>query len=127
MPFGVVTIATVKRAIHEATSTPLAAYLRSLPLASKVFLAALLARVRRTGIGEAVLGDVLDEAKRIAARLGWDVPWNEAAGGLPVGTQQRVEILKALRGETRVLIFDEPTAVLTPTETQKHWRCSSEL
>ncbi len=60
---------------------------------------------------------VLDEATAIAARLGWDVPWDEKAGDLPVGTQQRVEILKALRGETRVLIFDEPTAVLTPTET----------
>lgn len=62
---GVVTIATIKRAINEATSTPLAAYLRSLPLASKVFLAALLARIRRTGIGEAVLGDVVEEAKRM--------------------------------------------------------------
>lgn len=63
---GVVSIATIKRAINEATSTPLAAYLRSLPLASKVFLAALLARIRRTGIGESVLGDVLDEAKRMS-------------------------------------------------------------
>ncbi|KAI7517506.1 origin of replication binding protein, partial [Hortaea werneckii] len=35
---GVVTIGTIKRAINEATSTPLAAYLRSLPLSSKLFL-----------------------------------------------------------------------------------------
>lgn len=63
---GVVTIATIKRAINEATSTPLAAYLRSLPLASKVFLAALLARIRRTGLTESVLGDVVDEAKRMS-------------------------------------------------------------
>ena len=62
---GIVTIATIKRAINEATSTPLAAYLRSLPLASKVFLAALLARIRKTGIGEAVLGDVVDEARKL--------------------------------------------------------------
>lgn len=62
---GVVTIATIKKAINEATSTPLAAYLRSLPLASKLFLAALLARLRRTGIGEAVLADVVDEARRM--------------------------------------------------------------
>ncbi|KAK4993865.1 Origin recognition complex, subunit 1 [Elasticomyces elasticus] len=62
---GIVTIATVKRAINEATSTPLAAYLRSLPLASKLFLAALLARLRRTGIGEAVIGDVVEEARRM--------------------------------------------------------------
>ncbi|GAB7338763.1 hypothetical protein MBLNU457_5472t1 [Dothideomycetes sp. NU457] len=62
---GTVTIATIKRAIAEATSTPLAAYLRSLPLASKVFLAALLALIRRTGISEAVLGEVVDEARRM--------------------------------------------------------------
>lgn len=63
---GTVTIATIKRAINEATSTPLAAYLRSLPLASKVFLAALLGRIRRTGVPESVLGDIIDEAKRMA-------------------------------------------------------------
>jgi simple sugar transport system ATP-binding protein len=57
------------------------------------------------------------EAQTLANALGWEIPWDAAAGDLPVGTQQRVEILKALRGHTRVLIFDEPTAVLTPTET----------
>lgn len=62
-----VTIATIKRAINEATSSPLQQYLRSLPLASKLFLAALLARVRRTGLSEALLGDVLDEARRLAS------------------------------------------------------------
>ncbi|KAI9655355.1 MAG: Origin recognition complex, subunit 1 [Bathelium mastoideum] len=60
-----VTISTIKRAIAEATSSPLHAALRALPLSAKVFLAALLARIRRTGIGEAVLGDVLDEARRM--------------------------------------------------------------
>lgn len=62
---GVVTIATIKQAINEATSSPLQHALRALPLVSKVFLAALLARIRRTGIGEAVLGDVIDEMKRL--------------------------------------------------------------
>jgi len=38
---------------------------------------------------------------------------------LPVGTQQRVEILKALRHGARVLILDEPTAVLTPQEVDE--------
>jgi origin recognition complex subunit 1 len=62
---GVVTMATIKQAISEATSSPLQQALRALPLASKVFLAALLARIRRSGIGEAVLGDVIDEVKRL--------------------------------------------------------------
>ena len=62
---GVVTLATIRQAINEATSSPLQQALRTLPLASKVFLAALLARIRRTGIGEAVLGDVVDEVKKL--------------------------------------------------------------
>ncbi|CAL3968787.1 hypothetical protein PZA11_004773 [Diplocarpon coronariae] len=63
---GKVTIATVKRAINEATTSPLQQYLRGLPLAAKVLLAALLVKTRRTGIGESVLGEVMDEAKRMA-------------------------------------------------------------
>lgn len=62
---SVVTWATIKQAINEATSSPLQQALRALPLASKIFLSALLARIRRTGIGEAVLGDVVDEVKRL--------------------------------------------------------------
>jgi origin recognition complex subunit 1 len=63
---GKVTIATVKRAINEATTNPLQQYLRGLSLSSKLLLAALLARTRRTGIAESILGDVLDEARRMA-------------------------------------------------------------
>ncbi|OWY66838.1 heme ABC transporter ATP-binding protein [cyanobacterium TDX16] len=39
-------------------------------------------------------------------------------GDLPVGVQQRVEILKALYRKARLLILDEPTAVLTPSEVE---------
>lgn len=63
---GRVTIATIKQAIQEATSTPLQQSLRTLPLSAKLFLAALLARVKRTGISESTFGDILDEAKRLA-------------------------------------------------------------
>jgi origin recognition complex subunit 1 len=66
LPVVRVTIATIKQAIQEATSTPLQQSLRCLPLSGKVFLAGLLARIRRTGVTESTLGDVLDEAKRIA-------------------------------------------------------------
>jgi len=62
---GIVTIGTIKQAINEATSTPLAAHLRSLPLSSKLFLAALLVQLRRTGIMESTLADVVDEARKL--------------------------------------------------------------
>lgn len=68
-----VTIATIKQAIAEATSSPLQQALRALPLAAKLFLAALLARVRRTGVQEALLGDVLDEARTLALTCPTDV------------------------------------------------------
>lgn len=61
-----VTIATIKQAIQEATSTPLQQSLRSLPLSAKLFLAAFLARIRRTGITDSALGDIFDESKHIA-------------------------------------------------------------
>ncbi|EXJ74977.1 origin recognition complex subunit 1 [Cladophialophora psammophila CBS 110553] len=61
-----VTIATIKQAINEATSSPVAQHLRSLPLAAKLLLAAISARSRRTGIAESTMGDIVVEAKRIA-------------------------------------------------------------
>ena len=67
---GTVTINTIKAAIAEATGSPLAQHLRCLPLAAKLFLGSLLARLRRTGIGEAVLGDVIDDATLMAEMNG---------------------------------------------------------
>ena len=62
---GKVTISTIKQAINEATSSPLQQCLRSLPLSSKILLVAILARLRRTGVVESGLGEVVGEAKRI--------------------------------------------------------------
>ena len=45
------------------------------------------------------------------------MPLDTVVGHLPVGVQQRVEILKALYRGAEILILDEPTAVLTPQET----------
>ncbi|KAK5654773.1 hypothetical protein OQA88_6809 [Cercophora sp. LCS_1] len=63
-PSGRVTIETVRRAINEATSNPLQLYLRSLPFASRLLLAALLMRTQRTGLAESTYGDVLEEMQR---------------------------------------------------------------
>ena len=63
-PRGRVTIATIKRAINEATANPLQQYLRTLPFTSRLILAALLSRNGRTGLAESSFGDVLDEVDR---------------------------------------------------------------
>jgi general nucleoside transport system ATP-binding protein len=59
------------------------------------------------------------DAVEIGQKLGWEVDLDARAGELQVGAQQRVEILKALAGEARVLILDEPTAVLSPAEVDE--------
>ncbi|NLF03431.1 MAG: ABC transporter ATP-binding protein [Actinomycetales bacterium] len=55
----------------------------------------------------------------ISERFGFHVDPDAIVEDLPVGVQQRVEIIKALSREAQVLIFDEPTAVLTPQETDE--------
>ncbi|TIC86769.1 ABC transporter ATP-binding protein [Nocardioides sp. GY 10113] len=57
--------------------------------------------------------------KEISERFGFDVNPDALVENLPVGVQQRVEIIKALSRDARVLVFDEPTAVLTPQETDE--------
>jgi ABC-type uncharacterized transport system ATPase subunit len=55
----------------------------------------------------------------ISKRYNLDVPPDALIGDLPVGVQQRVEIIKALSRDAKMLILDEPTAVLTPQETDE--------
>lgn len=60
-------------------------------------------------------------------QLGWNVDPKAKVGSLSVGVQQRIEILKCLSGDASVLIFDEPTAVLTPDEVLDLIRVLKEL
>lgn len=57
--------------------------------------------------------------KKISDRFGFDVDPDALVEDLPVGVQQRVEIIKSLARDAKVLILDEPTAVLTPQETDE--------
>lgn len=52
----------------------------------------------------------------LASELGWQIDFSAKIAQLPVGAQQRVEILKALSNRPKILILDEPTAVLAPDE-----------
>ncbi len=59
-----------------------------------------------------------EQVEARAEELGLEVQLDVPVGGLGVVERQRVEILKALMGETRVLLLDEPTAVLAPQEVE---------
>ncbi|ACY99719.1 MULTISPECIES: ABC transporter ATP-binding protein [Thermomonospora] len=59
------------------------------------------------------------DVAEISSRYGLQVDPDALVADLPVGVQQRVEIIKALIRDARVLILDEPTAVLTPQETEE--------
>jgi simple sugar transport system ATP-binding protein len=62
-----------------------------------------------------------------AKELGWELDPRALVRDLPVGVQQRVEILKCLSGDAKVLIFDEPTAVLSPAEIEDLFRVLRQL
>jgi simple sugar transport system ATP-binding protein len=57
-----------------------------------------------------------DDIRELSQRFKLDVDPDAIVENLPVGLQQRVEILKALSHDAELLILDEPTAVLTPQE-----------
>lgn len=59
------------------------------------------------------------KVREISERFGFDVDPSAYIEDLPVGAQQRIEIIKALSRDAQVLILDEPTAVLTPQETDE--------
>ncbi len=65
--------------------------------------------------------------EQLARDYGLDVPLDAIVSELPVGLQQRVEILKALHRGADILILDEPTAVLTPQEADQLFKMLGRL
>jgi len=63
-----------------------------------------------------------DRSRRLVARVGekygLDIDPDAVVGTLTAGQRQRVEIIKCLRRDPRIVIFDEPTSVLTPEESE---------
>jgi simple sugar transport system ATP-binding protein len=57
--------------------------------------------------------------KEISDRFGFEIDPDAKIQDLPVGSQQRVEIIKSLARNAKTLVLDEPTAVLTPQETDE--------
>lgn len=67
------------------------------------------------------------ELAHLESEFGLHVDKNAETGKLPVGQQQRVEILKALYRGAEILILDEPTGVLTPQETDQLFKILDSL
>ncbi|MDR1893318.1 MAG: ABC transporter ATP-binding protein [Spirochaetales bacterium] len=60
---------------------------------------------------------ILSDARNIIEKYNFPINPQDRIRDLPTGTRQKVEILKALFRNARILILDEPTSVLTPQET----------
>jgi simple sugar transport system ATP-binding protein len=76
----------------------------------------MLGREKTTGPGVLNRRAAARMVSELSERYGLAVDPNRLVESLPVGVQQRVEIIKALSHDAKVLILDEPTAVLTPQE-----------
>ena len=76
----------------------------------------MLGREKTRGMGVLDRAKAADLVHQLSERYKLAVDPNAKVEDLPVGVQQRVEIIKALTNEAQVLILDEPTAVLTPQE-----------
>ncbi len=85
------------------------------------------------GIEPTILGNILNvkqankEVEEISQRYGLAVDPKAKIEDLPVGIQQRVEIIKVLLRGAKILVFDEPTAVLTPQEVIEFFGIVEEL
>jgi simple sugar transport system ATP-binding protein len=91
-------------------------------VAENVMLGSEIASGGRLNIREAV-----KRVRELSEKYGLSVDPTAVVEDLPVGTQQRVEIIKALFRKADVLILDEPTAVLTPQEAQELFRIMHDL
>ncbi|MSV38438.1 MAG: ATP-binding cassette domain-containing protein, partial [Actinobacteria bacterium] len=69
--------------------------------------------------GVLTLADAKQKIKQIADEFKFEINPDALIEDLPVGVQQRIEIIRALMYDAKVLILDEPTAVLTPQETDE--------
>lgn len=68
-----------------------------------------------------------ENIRRVSQEYGLDVDPDAIVEELPVGIQQRVEIVKALYRDAKILVLDEPTAVLTPQEVDDLFRIIHQL
>jgi general nucleoside transport system ATP-binding protein len=77
--------------------------------------------------GRLQTGEAAQSVMSLSERYGLRVNIHDLISDISVGMQQRVEILKMLYRQNEILIFDEPTAVLTPQEIDELMKIMKEL
>ncbi|KAI5462980.1 P-loop containing nucleoside triphosphate hydrolase protein [Mariannaea sp. PMI_226] len=122
---GRVTIATIKKAINEATTNPIQQHLKSLPLMSKLLIAALVLRTRRAGLAETTFGETLDEIHRACLRAPPALPGMASllSSGLK-GTQASGQRQVSRPGQIHTAALDLVAAGLINLEAQRAERSS---
>jgi simple sugar transport system ATP-binding protein len=78
-----------------------------------------LGHIQTSGLYRERLRRVTDDIRAMAARIGFDIDPDARIDQLSIAEQQRVEILKVLLAGAKILILDEPTAVLTEDEAER--------
>lgn len=78
-----------------------------------------LGHIQTSGLYRERLRRVSDDIRAMARRIGFDINPDTRVDQLSIAEQQRVEILKVLLAGAKVLILDEPTAVLTEEEAER--------
>jgi ABC-type uncharacterized transport system ATPase subunit len=73
-------------------------------------------------VGTIDLAEARREVEEISSRYGLDVDPTSVVEDLPVGIHQRIEIIKVLFRDAEIIVFDEPTAVLTPQEVEEFFK-----
>lgn len=81
----------------------------------------------RGPFGHISMPEARQEVRELSAKYGLEVDPDAVIEDLPVGIQQRVEILKVLFRDATIIVFDEPTAVLTPQEVGEFFSIVQEL
>jgi simple sugar transport system ATP-binding protein len=86
-----------------------------------------LSTLENVALGRGRRPDLRSEVERLMDQTGLRVPLDATVEELGVGDRQRIEILKALLRDPRILVLDEPTAVLTPIEIEGLFTLLGEL
>ncbi|MEZ0248225.1 MAG: ABC transporter ATP-binding protein [Thermoproteus sp.] len=105
------------RSARDALSAGIAMVHQHLSLASGLTALENIALLDGGGLGPLPKG-LRERAAKTAEELGFEVDWDRPVDELPLGVRQRVEIVKALYRGAELIIFDEPTSVLSPPEVK---------